>query len=107
MLAVVKQAYSGVRTCRHIVVVSAVRSGLPVSTRSLDYKPLESTKHALSLFCFLGRRGRRFGSSYYAPGSVLSSRDSQLLPQGGHRLVAEIGKSSQNRMRKPRAAGGA
>lgn len=104
MLAVVKQAYSGVRTCRHIVVVSAVRSGLPVSTRSLDYKPLESTKHALSLFCFLGSR---FGSSYYAPGSVLSSGDSQLLPQGGHRLVAEIGRSSQNRMRKPRAAGGA
>lgn len=104
MLAVVKQAYFGVRTCRHIVVVSAVWSGLPVSTRSLDYKPLESTKHALSLFCFLGRR---FASSYYAPGSVLSSGDSQLPPQGGHRLVAEIGRSSQNRMRKPRAAGGA
>lgn len=106
MLAVVKQAYSGVRTCRHIVVVSAVRSGLPVSTRSLDYKPLESTKHALSLFCFLGRRFREqllcprlcaqlWGFTAPAPRrSQTSGRDRQVFTeqdeeaQGGWRSLA-------------------
>lgn len=39
------------------------------------------------------------------PKAVLSSKDSQLLFQGGHGLVGEMGRSLQNRIRKLRVAG--
>lgn len=51
--------------------------------------------------------GTHLLSTYCVPGTVLSSRDSHPLPREGHRLVGEMGRSFQNRIKKPREAGGA